>query len=228
LPLALGGDGISLRDAAALYAALATDGSGGKLRLLADQPASRLDFLPAGAAHTVADVLTRPLPEFGARGIAWKTGTSWGGRDAWAFGFDSRHVVAVWIGRPDGTPLPGATGASLALPLLSRVFDLLPKAPRNVMPIREQQPRLIAVTADALHLLFPPPRAVLSADGPVTIRVMGGRRPLTFLVDGAPLPADGIRREAAWLPSGPGFYRLTVLDADGAAVRASVQVSAAP
>ena len=130
LPLALGGDGITLRDAAALYAALATDGTGGPLRLLAGQPPPRPDFLAASAAHAVADVLTRPLPEFGPRGIAWKTGTSWGGRDAWAFGFDSRHVVAVWIGRPDGTPLPGATGASLALPLLSRVFDLLPRAAR--------------------------------------------------------------------------------------------------
>ena len=83
-------------------------------------------------------MLTRPLPEFGPRGIAWKTGTSWGGRDAWAFGFDARHVVAVWIGRPDGTPMPGATGTSLALPLLSRVFDLLPKAPRSAKPVPEQ------------------------------------------------------------------------------------------
>ena len=228
LPLALGGDGITLRDAAALYAALATDGTGGPLRLLAGQPPPRPDFLAASAAHAVADVLTRPLPEFGPHGIAWKTGTSWGGRDAWAFGFDSRHVVAVWIGRPDGTPLPGATGASLALPLLSRVFDLLPKAPRSVMSVQEQHPRKATTPSDALHLLFPPPGAVLSADGPVTIRVMGGRRPLTFLVDGAPLPADRIRREAAWLPSGPGFYRLTVLDADGTAVRASVQVGATP
>ena len=40
-------------------------------------------------------------------------------------------------------------------------------------------------------------------DGPVTIRAMGGRRPLTFLVDGAPLPADRVRREAAWQPAGP-------------------------
>ncbi|HME23639.1 MAG TPA: penicillin-binding protein 1C [Acetobacteraceae bacterium] len=228
LPLALGGDGITLRDAAALYAALATDGTGGKLRLLAGEPAPRPDFLAASAAHAVADVLTRPLPEFGPRGIAWKTGTSWGGRDAWAFGFDSRHVVAVWIGRPDGTPLPGATGASLALPLLSRVFDLLPEAPRTVMPVQEQHPHKTTAVADALHLLFPPPGAVLSADGPVTIRVMGGRRPMTFLVDGAPLPADHIRREAAWQPSGPGFYRLTVLDADGSVVRASVQVGAKP
>jgi penicillin-binding protein 1C len=80
------------------------------------------------------------------------------------------------------------------------------------------------VAADALHLLFPPPGAVLSADGSVTIRVMGGRRPLSFLVDGAPLPADRVRREAAWQPPGPGFYRLTVVDAEGAAVHANVQL----
>jgi penicillin-binding protein 1C len=228
LPLALGGDGITLRDAAALYAALATDGTGGPLRLLAGEPRPQPDFLAAGAAHAVADVLTRPLPDFGPRGIAWKTGTSWGGRDAWAFGFDSRHVVAVWIGRPDGTPLPGATGTALALPLLSRVFDLLPRTPRSVMPVVEQHPHPATVAADALHLLFPPPGAVLASDGPVTIRVMGGRRPLSFLVDGAPLPADRVRREAAWLPPGPGYYRLTVLDADGAAVRAAVQVRTTP
>jgi penicillin-binding protein 1C len=86
LPLALAGVGITLRQAAGLYAALATDGTGGPLRLLADQPDSRPDFLPAPAAHLVADVLTRPLPGFGAQGIAWKTGTSWGDRDAWALG----------------------------------------------------------------------------------------------------------------------------------------------
>jgi penicillin-binding protein 1C len=53
---------------------------------------------------------------------------------------------------------------------------------------------------------------------------MGGRRPLTFLVDGAPLPASPARREVAWTPAGPGFYRLTVLDADGATSRAAVRV----
>jgi penicillin-binding protein 1C len=57
---------------------------------------------------------------------------------------------------------------------------------------------------------------------------MGGHRPLTFLIDGAPLPNDRIRRHVAWLPAGPGFYRLTVLDADGAAVRAAVQVRTSP
>jgi penicillin-binding protein 1C len=116
----------------------------------------------------------------------------------------------------------------MALPVLAHVFDLLEKAPRVITP----QPPLPAqrgqVATDALHLLFPPPGAVLSADGPVTIRAMGGRRPLSFLVDGAPLAAEPARREAAWRPPGPGFYRLTVLDADGAAAHAGVRVRVAP
>jgi penicillin-binding protein 1C len=77
---------------------------------------------------------------------------------------------------------------------------------------------------EALRLLFPPPGAVLGGEGPVVLRVMGGRRPLTFLVDGDRLPADPARREAAWLPQGPGFYRLTVLDAEGSVARATVRV----
>ncbi len=225
LPLALGGAGVTLRDLAALYAGLASDGQVARLRLLADdRPPSRLLLTPR-AAGQVAAVLTQRFPDFGATGIAWKTGTSWGGRDAWAAGFDARHVAVVWIGRPDGTPLPGATGRSLALPLLERVFGLLPLQPRAAPPA-EQPPHAAAVTAsaDAVKLLFPPPNAVLSGDGPVVLRAMGGRRPLTFLVDGAPLAANPARREAAWLPPAPGFYRVTVLDADGLAARVAVRV----
>ncbi len=81
--------------------------------------------------------------------------------------------------------------------------------------------------ADALRLLFPPPGAVLSGDGPVVLRAMGGRRPLTFLIDGAPLPGDPARREAAWTPGASGFYRVTVLDADGGAAHAVVRVKGA-
>jgi len=124
--------------------------------------------------------------------------------------------------------MPGATGTSLALPLLSRVFDLLPQAPRTAAPSPEVRSAGPTMATDGLHLLFPPPDAVLSGDGPVTIRVMGGRRPLSFLVDGAPVAADRVRRDAAWRPPGPGFYRLTVLDADGGSVQANVQVRATP
>jgi penicillin-binding protein 1C len=250
LPLALGGVGITLRDLTGLYAALATDGRFAALRLVSAPEMARLVSAPEMArlvsapemarlvgeagrpllggayARLVADVLTHPFPGGGPGGVAWKTGTSWGGRDAWALGFDARHVVGVWIGRPDGTPIPGASGLSLALPLLTRVFDLLPGDPRQVERLARgpAMPGLEPAAADSLRLLFPPPGAVLSADGQVTIRVMGGRRPLTFLLDGAPLPAEAVRREATWRPASPGFYRLTVLDADGAAAQARVRV----
>ncbi len=226
LPLALGGAGISPRSLAALYAALATNGEVAPVGLLAGVAgAASVALLSPRAAGEVADVLTRPFPQGGPDGVAWKTGTSWGGRDAWAAGFDRRHVAVVWIGRPDGTPLPGATGQGLALPLLSRVLALLPPAPRPAPPLfapdRTAQPPSVA---DALRLLFPPPGAVLSGDGPITLRAMGGRRPLTFLVDGAPLPGNRASREVSWEPAATGFFRVTVLDADGEAVHAGVRV----
>ena len=225
LPLALGGAGFTMREVAGLYAGLASPNGAGPLTLL---PASLPSARPAPpprteAQHLVAAILTQPFPEGGPEGIAWKTGTSWGSRDAWAFGFDSRHVAAVWVGRPDGTPVPGATGRTIALPVLAQLFGLLPPAPRAAPP-----PFRMAAPATApdssLRLIFPAPQAVLSADGPVTLRAIGGRRPLTFLVDGAPLAGRAASRETGWLPGGPGFYTITVLDADGAAARAPVRV----
>jgi penicillin-binding protein 1C len=110
------------------------------------------------------------------------------------------------------------------LPLLARVFDILPAAPRVVpsgtRPAAIGQPSL----ANAPRLLFPPPNAVVSGDGPVTLRVMGGQRPLTLLMNGAPLSTDPARREFSWTPPGAGFYRLTVLDADGEVARVGFRV----
>ena len=176
------------------------------------------------AQRLVAEILTQPFPGGGPAGVAWKTGTSWGGRDAWSFGFDTRHVVAAWVGRPDGTPVPGATGRGQALPLLARVFDLLPPAPRALPRVVPSAAILGASDDNSLRLLFPPPGAVLSPDGPVVLRAMGGRRPLTFLVDGLPVQGAAARREAGWEPAGPGFYMVTVLDADGLSARAAVRV----
>jgi penicillin-binding protein 1C len=224
LPLALGGAGITLRDLTGLYAALATDGTAGGPRLLPELVARGGPFLQDRAASAIAAVLTQPFPTSSLPGIAWKTGTSWGGRDSWAFGFDRVNVVGVWVGRPDGTPLPGATGRGLALPLLARVFEVLPAAPRDSPAIARPFTVNNAPTSNALRLLFPPPNAVVSGDGPVTLRAMGGRRPLTFLMNGAPLETDPTRREVSWVPAAPGFYRLTVLDADGGVARVSLRV----
>ena len=224
LPLALGGAGMTLRHALGLYAALADDGAARVASLRPEESGLRRDFLQPRAAGLVADILTQPFPDGGPSGIAWKTGTSWGGRDAWAFGFDRRHVVGIWVGRADGTPLPGATGRALALPIVARVFGMLSPAPRPVQLEGAREVRASASRADQVRLLFPPPDATLAVEGSVTLRAMGGRRPLLFLVDGAPIVSDPARREAAWLPQGPGFYRLTVLDAAGGTARASVRV----
>src|SRR3546814_20747482 len=68
----------------------------------------------------------------GRPGVAWKTGTSYGFRDAWAIGGTRRHTVGVWVGRPDGTPLPGQYGAVTALPLMFEVIDSLRSEERRV------------------------------------------------------------------------------------------------
>ncbi len=62
-----------------------------------------------------------------SRRIAWKTGTSWGHRDAWAVGVTPRHVVGVWVGNADGEGRPGLTGHAAAAPILFDVFGLLPR-----------------------------------------------------------------------------------------------------
>jgi penicillin-binding protein 1C len=216
--------GTTLREMVALYAALGDGGAGAALRLVPGPAEARRQAFEMRAAQRAAAVLVQPFPIGGPPGIAWKTGTSWGGRDAWAMGLDSRHVAGVWVGRPDGTPLPGATGARTALPILARLFERLPAAPREGLPVRAAAP-VQAEALDRLRLTFPPPGAVLGESAAhVTLRAAGGRRPLTFLVDGQPLPAEPARREAAWTPPGPGFYRVTVLDAAGAAARAEVRV----
>ena len=224
LPLALGGAGTNLRDMVGLYALLGDGGRAGALRITPGQGAGA-PVLEARAAAAVAGVLVQDFPGGGPRGVAWKTGTSWGGRDAWAFGFDGRHVAGVWVGRPDGTPIPGLTGRDAALPVLAKLFALLPEAPLERATIRADAAPA-ALGTDPLRLLFPPPGAVLAEGaGPVVLRVAGGRRPLTFLVDGAPIARDAARRELGWTPPGPGFYRLAIMDAEGALVAADVRVA---
>ena len=222
LPLALGGVGVTLRDMVALYTTLADQGRARPLLIRPGPGAEPVRALEAHAARLTAGVMVQPFPSGGPQGVAWKTGTSWGGRDAWAMGFDGSHVAGVWVGRPDGTAIPGATGARLALPILARVMELVPNAPLTPLRPRGTAP-VMAEIPDRLRLLFPPPGAVLEAN-PVVLRVAGGRRPMNFLVDGALIETDPARRDAGWQPPGPGVYRITVLDAEGAAAGATIRV----
>ena len=224
LPLALGGVGLTLRDMVTLYAMLGDAGRAAPLLVRPGPTGAAVQALDGHAARLVGSVLVQSFPGGGPAGVAWKTGTSWGGRDAWAMGFDARHVVGVWIGRPDGTPLPGATGARMALPILARVMELVPAAPLQGLRPRPERP-VMAEAADRLRLLFPPPGAVVEQGG-LVLRAAGGQRPLTFLVDGQALPHDNARRDVAWRPPGPGIYRVTVIDTEGDAAGATIRVRA--
>lgn len=135
LSLILGGTGAKLEDLVGAFAAFQRDGIAGRVRLTPDAPKIERRILSPGSAWIVREILTggaRPgepegMFERGRRArVAWKTGTSYGFRDAWALGTTPRYTVGAWVGRPDGTPLPGQYGAVTALPLLFEVVDSLP------------------------------------------------------------------------------------------------------
>lgn len=133
LSMVLGGLGTSLESILVLYSALARNGITGMPRMIKNDPVQERYLMSRGAAWIIGRILSQPMPGFegisrlsGRTPMAWKTGTSYGFRDAWAFGIMGDYVAGVWIGRPDGTPCPGQYGAVTAIPLLQRVFENLP------------------------------------------------------------------------------------------------------
>ena len=137
LTMILGGVGASLEQLVGAYSALAREGVAGRPRLTPDDPRVYRRMLSPGAAWIVGEMLReapRPdLPAYGMRRanpsgrVAWKTGTSYGYRDAWCVGVTERHTVGVWVGRPDGTPTPGHYGRATAAPLMFSILDSLPR-----------------------------------------------------------------------------------------------------
>jgi len=227
LPVILGGAGITLRHLLALYCALGTDGRVVPLRFTAARHGEVYRLLSPAAAKEVAAILTRPLPTGGSEAIAWKTGTSAGNRDSWAIGFDREHAVAVWIGRPDGSARPGEAAADTAVPILARIFDLLPAAPRVLPQVPAASASLATVPAlDPLRIVSPPSSATLEAGHAIMLRAVGGERPLHFLVDGAPIASTPALRDTEWKPPGPGFFRVGVLDAAGHSAEISLRIVA--
>lgn len=136
LSIILGGTGVRLEELVGAYAALNREGVAGRVRYLANAKQSERRLLSPGAAWMIREILethksnTQNDDIFDSnqrKRVAWKTGTSYGFRDAWALGTTPEYTVGVWVGRPDGTPMPGQYGAITALPLMYEVFDTLPK-----------------------------------------------------------------------------------------------------
>jgi penicillin-binding protein 1C len=244
LAIGLGGVGIKLVDLTMLYAGIARLGTTLPLDERADVARPNSDgnrLMEAVAAWYVSHVLLgTPPPENGVAGrVAFKTGTSYGYRDAWSVGFDGRYTIGVWVGRPDGAPVPGLVGRTAAAPILFDAFArlptppaALPRAPLGVLlttsaklppPLRHFQPGESVGEAQAkLHILFPPDGARLDLRGadsglaPVPLKLTGAVAPVTILVNGVPAVAQP-RGTLFFQPPGPGFARVTVIDGSGAA-----------
>jgi penicillin-binding protein 1C len=254
LAMGLGGVGVTLQDLAQLYTGLARLGAARPLRevILANDDRDPLRLMDQAAAWQVGNVLLgTPPPENGVHNrIAFKTGTSYGYRDGWSVGFDGRITIGVWVGRPDGAPVPGLVGRTAAAPILFDAFArtgkipaALPKAPKGALvasnaklplPLRRFRPvgELIRTGSDqAPRIQFPLNGSRIdvdrSADGqaaPMPVKVAGGVLPLTVMVNGNLVGEIDSRRQRLVEPPGPGFARLTVIDATGAADTVVIRV----
>lgn len=136
LSIILGGAGTSLEELVGAYRSLAAAGMAGTPRITPDAPMREARMMSEGAAFIIRSILEggghpdQPFVETDGSGVrlAWKTGTSYGFRDAWALGVSGRYTMGVWIGRPDGTPNPGFFGANVAAPLLHQIALALPRS----------------------------------------------------------------------------------------------------
>ena len=248
LAMGLGGVGVTLQDLVQAYSGLARLGNVGPLREIVsatDETRDPLRLMDPVAAWQVGNVLLgTPPPENAPHNrIAFKTGTSYGYRDAWSVGFDGRMTIGVWVGRPDGAPVPGLVGRTAAAPILFDAFARtgklpvpLPKPPKGVLvasnarlplPLRRFRPvgELVRSGGEqALHIQFPLNGSRIDATGAdgaqsqaMPVKVAGGVLPLTMMVNGVSVGEIDGRRQRLVDPPGPGFARLTVIDATGAA-----------
>ena len=248
LAMGLGGVGVTLQDLVQLYCGLARLGNTRPLReimIAKDDQRDSLRLMDQVAAWQVGNVLIgTPPPENAAHNrIAFKTGTSYGYRDAWSVGFDGRITIGVWVGRPDGAPVPGLIGRTTAAPILFDAFDrtgklpaALPRPPKGALlasnaklplPLRRFRPvgELVRTGGEqAPHIQFPLNGSRIDVDrsagtqfSAMPVRVAGGVLPMTMLVNGVAVGEIDGRRRRLVEPPGPGFARLTVIDATGAA-----------
>ena len=260
LSIGLGGVGVSLRDLVQLYANLAAVpnrpiGIGEGIR---SKPGglNGPTVISRNAAWHVGDMLSGVVPPASSVdiGIAYKTGTSYGYRDAWALGYDGKYVIGVWVGRADNGSVPGITGAKTAAPILFTAFQRsglkrvpLPGAPvgavrvaNSDLPVSLKYFSASGATsyqakhrvAAPLAIAFPPDGSELEAsklpDGeiaPIAVKLQGGTPPFRVMANGVPEYRTNRRRKLQWTPDGAGTQQLTIIDAKGETQSVIVTVS---
>jgi penicillin-binding protein 1C len=257
LAIALGGVGITLHDLVQLYCGLANRGHPVNIGDGIHEQPSQIDgepILEPVANWQVTDILSGMRPPLGAidRGIAYKTGTSYGYRDAWTVGFDGRYVLGVWVGRADNAAIPGLSGFVSAAPILFEAFAKsgiaytpLHEAPAGAVRLSEAELPVslkrfsrsrgglvtVGTREPAPEIVYPPQDARVELDlktadaMPLSLKLQGGRPPFRWLANGQPLDDGSRRRTYQWHPDGAGYSTLTVIDAAGRAASVRVYVN---
>ena len=238
LALALGGTGVRGVDLATLYLALANHGEMTPVKwthaeLAGDEKTYR--FMSEDNARRVSAIL-RASPSLAGRApsvlseraspIAFKTGTSYGYRDAWSAGHGAGHTIVVWIGRADGGSRPGQTGRKAAAPLLFSLFDLVQETYRDgdeagdnaLEPVGD--PLVVSRGVDDApgpQIVFPQNGAELYASQPMrgfALAARGGGEH-TWYANGEVIERSATSARTIWHPQRPGFYTITVVDGAG-------------
>lgn len=256
LAMALGGTGLTLEELAQLYAALARGGDSITLVHRFNERARAVlvnahRLMSPLATWYVTDILKDAPPPPNAKGgrFAYKTGTSYGYRDAWAVGYDGKYVVAAWVGKPDNSSVPGILGRTAAAPILFDAFARiaekrvpLQSAPANAIrgtnadlpaPLKRwrdpgDDPATGRFLEPPVLISFPPDQSEIDESDlggdPLVLKADGGALPLTWLIDGTPIKSDAHQREVTWQPASAGFTKLTVIDAKGRTDRVSIRL----
>lgn len=248
LAVALGGAGLSARQLAVLYGALGDGGRALPLRWTEDAPVETAAYavLSEETSQELIEILRRAphpagrMPAHLARSapdIAFKTGTSYGFRDAWAAGVSGGFTIVVWTGRADGAPREGMTGREVALPLLFRTADLAHSLLSDVaygfdeteFEAPDTPVALGQFQADpAPHILFPPDGAEVWSDreGRGFVLAGQGASSLAWYADGLPVIRNAAG-DPVWYPDGEGFFEISAVDARGRETQSRVRIRTA-
>lgn len=265
LPIALGGVGLRLWDLVNLYCSFANKGQFNKLTVLKTSPLLPPEIISPLMSPQTAFEITDILEETEAPEgfvnhkivkrcpVAYKTGTSYGHRDAWAIGYNADYTVGVWVGRADGNEAAPNTGRTTAAPLLFKIFDVLPKdnhtltsrytaknsqnlqkMSKTEMPAHlhefKRKSKLTLQGSATLRINFPNSGAKLHLEKegndwkPLSMTVSGGTPPYYCFINGVPLKEKMDHPQIIWKPDNLGFYDITVIDSQGQADHINIQL----
>lgn len=247
LAIALGGLGITLNDLTNLYMSIPNQGIYQKAEILCMENASTSESYALFSEKTslwLWDILAdAPLPEgIFIKKFAYKTGTSYGFRDAWAVGFSKKYTLGIWIGRADGTPNPGYYGRNAAVPFLfefllplgEKAFTLpqfpapepAPQALNYFEPLLKDWQRILKSSPP--KITFPPDQAKIKLsnleENILLLEAESGIRPLYWFINGEPITSHPRHRNAFWQIENIGLYQISVVDNKGLSDKITINI----